>query len=93
MSDFRQPISPWRTRALLALRDLAESRDEFTSDDLYELVDDPPDVNMVGTVFADAHRAKIIEQTGRHTKSKRKQTKGRIIQIWTKATNDQGALL
>lgn len=89
----------WTLDALVAIRELADTKETFTSDDLYLKVSAPPHHNMVGDAFREAHRLGIIEMTGDSTQSTRRAAKGRRIQCWRKVgssarhTEAQGALL
>lgn len=75
----------WTAEALVALRELANERSVFTSDDLYAKVDTPPHHNMVGDAFREARRIGLIEMTGQSIQSGRPLSKGRRIQVWRKA--------
>lgn len=75
----------WTLDALNAIRELAEEKSTFTSDDFHFRVAEPPDHNMVGDAFRQASRIGIIEMTGQSVRSSRKPSKGRRIQVWRKA--------
>lgn len=60
----------WRARAWLAMHDLADQGDPFTSEDLVDLVGLPRRVegantnNAVGAIFSAAARRHVIERVG-----------------------------
>lgn len=69
--------------AVTQIRVLAQEKQEFTSDDLYPLLEvEPSDPNQIGYAFNEAKRLGIISATGRIKKSKRPAAKGRNLQIW-----------
>ena len=69
--------------AVTQIRQLASEREEFTSDDLYPLLEvEPDDPNQIGYAFNEAKRLGIISATGRIKRSKRPAAKGRNVQIW-----------
>lgn len=78
-------MNTWEVDALRAIRELAEEKATFTSDDFYSRVTEPPHYNMVGDAFRKARRIGLIEMTGQSIRSKRKSSKGRRIQVWRKA--------
>lgn len=78
----------WSLDALNAIRELAEERKTFTSDDLYAKVPEAPHYNMIGDAFREARRLGIIEMTGQSIRSTRKLSKGRRVQVWRKAGSE-----
>jgi len=71
------------TRVLEAVRKAAALYDEFTTDDVWPLLDfTPVERNIVGKAFAEAARLGIIEGTERFVRSNRTEAKGRRVQVW-----------
>jgi hypothetical protein len=54
-------------------------------------IGDPPEPNQMGAAFRDAHGMQLIQPIGTK-KSNRKESKGRLIQVWVKADRAQGGL-
>lgn len=76
----------FQSHCLTIIRTLAQERSEFTSDDIYErLEQDPHDPNQIGAAFREAAKRGLIKATGRITRSKRAAAKGRNIQIWERS--------
>ena len=79
----------WRLHARRALEQLAYSGDEFTSDDLVDLVG-PPDNghtansrnNAIGKLFNEAAAAGLIETDGRVRPSRQPHRKGGGNRVW-----------
>jgi hypothetical protein len=84
-------LSEWRYRALRCIEELADKGEPFTSDDVHYEIGDPPHMNQMGAAFRDAHGMGIIAAIGTK-KSTRKESKGRLIQVWAKAERMQGGL-
>lgn len=84
-------VSPWRYKALDCIKELASRGKPFTSDDVHYEIGDPPHMNQMGAAFRDAHGMGLIESVGVQ-KSKRPESKGRLIQVWEKAERAQGGL-
>jgi hypothetical protein len=84
-------LSEWRYRALRCIEDLADKGEPFTSDDVHYEIGDPPEPNQMGAAFRDAHGMQLIQPIGTK-KSNRKESKGRLIQVWVKADRAQGGL-
>lgn len=74
----------WRADADAALEILAQSRTEFSADDLVALVGPPPHPNMLGATFLVASRAGLIVCTG-ITTGKRPTAHARMQRLWTGA--------
>lgn len=86
----------WRTDALEALRKLAASGDEFTSDDLDDLVGVPDGShganagnNLIGALFAQAHREGWIQTDGRVVPSRLPRRHRSAVRVW-RGTPQQG---
>lgn len=84
-------VSTWRYKALRCIEELAGKGEPFTSDDVHYEIGDPPHMNQMGAAFRDAHGMGLIEAIGTQ-KSKRRESKGRLIQVWAKADRAQGDL-
>lgn len=70
--------------AVTQIRQLATEREEFTSDDLYPLLEvEPDDPNQIGAAFREAARLGIIELSEKTIRSRRPAAKGRRIQCWS----------
>lgn len=54
----------WKLRAMQAIIELARGGEPFTSEDLRELVGDPPKPNAMGSIFNTAAMRKIITHVG-----------------------------
>jgi len=66
---------------------------EFTSDDIWDrLPATPMERNVVGKAVSEANRLGLISGTERFVKSRRPESKGRRIQVWTAARREQEAL-
>ena len=74
----------WAAKALPLFRngELGKSGDEITSDDLRDLMPEPPTPAIVGAVFTTARKAGLIKRTGRSVPSFRPEANGRLIQEW-----------
>jgi hypothetical protein len=79
----------WRDRAFDQMRVLAAPKEDFTSDDLLEVVGVPDETNapnavnnQIGTVFKQAARMGMIVFTGRVVPSKRPTRHGSMIKVW-----------
>jgi hypothetical protein len=70
-------------RVLGAVQDAAALNDEFTTDDVWPLLNfTPTERNIVGKAFAEANRIGLIEGTERFIRSTRPEAKGRRVQVW-----------
>ena len=73
--------------ALAAVRQAAERYDEFSTDDVWPLLDVvPAERNVVGKAFSEACRRGWIVGTERFIRSSRPEAKGRRVQVWRPAT-------
>jgi len=71
------------TAAFKAVREAAERYDEFTTDDVWPLLDvTPAERNVVGKAFSEACRQGLIVGTERFVRSSRPESKGRRVQVW-----------
>lgn len=85
-------LSSWRYKALRCIEELADKGEPFTSDEVHFEIGDPSEPNQMGAAFRDAHGMGLIESIGTK-KSTRRESKGRLIQVWAKADRPQGGLL
>jgi hypothetical protein len=90
----------WKAWARSCLRELAETGEPFTSDDLLARAGVPdPDhqpnasMNQVGALFREAAQQGLIETDGRVVKSRQPHRKGGAVRVWRGVTSAQGRLL
>jgi hypothetical protein len=70
-------------QVLNAVRDAAALHDEFTTDDVWPLLNfTPSERNIVGKAFSEANRLGFIQGTERFVRSSRPEAKGRRVQVW-----------
>ena len=68
---------------LKAVRQAKETTDEFSTDDVWPLLDAAPvERNVVGKAFAELARRGEIVGTERFIRSTRPEAKGRRVQVW-----------
>jgi hypothetical protein len=79
--SFDPSTEEWGGRALEAIRNLAETGAELTSDEIYWQVGGPPSPNCVGSVFRQASQANLIRAVG-WRESRRVCAHGRAIRVW-----------
>lgn len=83
----QQALDGADTRARLAgekaIRDLARSGREFTSDDVHELVGHPLGAStaVMGSLFLTSAQAGLIEHVG-YRQSRRREAHGRVVKTW-----------
>lgn len=78
---------------LVAVLQASHTLDEFTTDDVWPLLDFvPAERNVVGKAFAEAARRGWIVGTERFVRSTRPEAKGRRVQVWQPATVTTEAL-
>ena len=73
----------WTLAARDALRGLAAGGEEFTTDELWSLVEHPPEPRAVGAVIRWGVMQGLIIDTGRARKSRRPECHARPVTIWT----------
>lgn len=74
------------TAAYQAVLHASDLHTEFTTDDVWPLLDVVPgERNVVGKAFSEACRQGLIVGTERFIRSKRPEAKGRRVQVWRKA--------
>lgn len=95
MSDL---VAIWKVKAWPAMRDLADAKRGFYSDDLVDLVGLPDpehpanaDNGAVGALFRTAGKQGLIRKTGRVRTSRQPRRRGGLNQEWI-GTGDQGEL-
>lgn len=72
----------WRSTALLAIREMARSGQEFTADDIRELgVTEPDQPNRWGGAFLTIAREGLIEAVGAR-RSTRGPRNGSLVRVW-----------
>ncbi len=71
----------WVDNARVAAVALCSYFGEVNSDDIHDVMPEPPHVNCVGAIFHD----KRFAWTGQYVKSKRPEAHGRVIRVWTLA--------
>jgi hypothetical protein len=73
----------WKTSALDALRQMAESRPDLTVDDLWETLDTQPrEPRQMTSLILTARSEGWIERTNRHRPSVRAVRHGRPVRVW-----------
>lgn len=72
----------WIEDGLLAIRRLALTRSEITSDDVWPLVEAVPEPRLMGALFKEACSRGYIRRTDRVRKSTRPECHCRPIAIW-----------
>jgi hypothetical protein len=74
----------WVAYAGIALYQLCQEREEFTSEDLWLRLDraDIEEPRAMGAVFSNARRAKMCERTDRVTEAKRSTRHRGSVRIW-----------
>ena len=72
----------WLANALTAVRQLADSGHEFTSDDVWRLVPTLDEPRALGAVMTVAARRGFIFSTGQYRPSARPICHGRPVKIW-----------
>lgn len=69
--------------ALKAVREARDLHEEFSTDDVWPLLDGvPAERNVVGKAFSEACRQGWIVGTERFIRSSRPEAKGRRVQVW-----------
>ena len=77
----------WKLTALSIVEDLANSKQEFTTDDVWKKLDELPDVQThepraLGAVMRRAVRDGLIVSTSTHILSSRPSCHSRPIRVW-----------
>ena len=74
----------WMTRAREAVRVVAMSRFDFTTDHVWEVLgeDRPPEPRALGSVLKQLAREGRIRQTGEYRKSDRVENHRRPVAVW-----------
>jgi hypothetical protein len=70
----------WRAEALRVLGVLSRTGQPFTADTLLQLVGSPPHHKQLGTVFAHAKRARLIEPVSAAVSAE----DGRLLRVWVR---------
>lgn len=75
--------SRWAERAYDTVRNVAETHEEFTPDEIWKTgLPKPPEARALGAVMARAKRDKIIEKTGRVQPTTQPESHGTDVTIW-----------
>jgi hypothetical protein len=73
--------------AVRAVYTAADRLDEFTTDDVWPLLEwIPTERNVIGKAFLEARRRGYIVGTERFVRSTRPESKGRRVQVWRRAS-------
>lgn len=73
----------WKELAYATVRKVAESKSEFTPDDIWATgLQKPNDARALGAVMRRANSAKLIEKTGRVQPTTQPESHGTDITIW-----------
>lgn len=72
----------WKRRALDAVRVLAESGQNFTSDDVWARVGSPREPRALGAVMRDAQRRELCVPTPDYRPSARPECHARPVRVW-----------
>lgn len=72
----------WMTAALAAVRRLARERVTFTTDDVWQLVGQPPEPRAMGAAMRAAGKLKLAEPTGNFEMSRRAACHRRPLRVW-----------
>ena len=88
----------WQQVARVRLRELADSGQPFTADDLYDSVDHPDLAhaangrnNAIGSLFGEAHKTGMIIPVGVQ-KSRQPHRKGGMVRVWRGTGQPSGSL-
>ena len=80
----------WRRMATEVLEQVAASRDQFTADDLWDLLEplglDTHDHRAMGCVLRDASRRGVITKTNTTKPSSRSTRNGGDVRVWSSNT-------
>ncbi len=72
----------WREEAHEVVQRLAEERPEFTTDDVWRVLWQPPEPRALGPVMLIAAKNKLIEKTGRQHNSARPVCHAAPLTVW-----------
>lgn len=72
----------WLEDAINAIRHVALSKTFLTSDDVWPLVNVPPEPRAMGAAFQEAARRRIIRKTDRVVSSRRQECHNRPVAVW-----------
>jgi hypothetical protein len=72
----------WVEAALDAVKYVAETAREFTSDDLWDHITQPREPRALGAVMRNAQKLGYIKATDRWTPSERVECHGRPVRVW-----------
>lgn len=72
----------WKTAAMEAIHRIAKYGHEFTTDDIWAMVQHPPEPRALGAMMVKAQRAGWIRPTDRVRNSIRVECHARPVRIW-----------
>lgn len=72
----------WKSEALEVVRLIASTNSEFTTDDIWPYLSEPPEPRAMGWVMAQAARDGWIRKTDRTVQSHREECHARPIRVW-----------
>lgn len=72
----------WKETALQLVHRLARIKDTLTTDDLWELLDHPPEPRAMGAIMRRASKNGWIQPTNMIVNSKRPQCHARALRVW-----------
>lgn len=85
----------WRELAYVTIVHLALTRDQFTTDDLWERLGGlpgPQERRELGPIVINAKTNRVIVEAGPYIKSTRRENHGRPIPVWKSLLRQSGAL-
>jgi len=89
LGDRTGPARPgptgWHARARRAVAELAATRDEFTSDDVWAMIPRPPDPRQLGPILMEAADQGLIVRTDRTINSAGAFNHSRPVRVWETA--------
>ena len=75
----------WIESTLPIIRELAIANAELTTDDVWAVVDPPPEPRALGAAMVEARRRCWIEPTSETRSSSRRECHGRPVRVWRSA--------
>lgn len=72
----------WFGKALGAVRVLANTRNRFTTDELWSMVPSPTEPRALGAVMQEARRLGLVEPTDQTIPSARPRCHARPVRVW-----------
>lgn len=88
----RELDAAWQDAAIREVETLARSRDEFTTDDVWEVLNMPPrEGRQIGALMAACRARGFIEKTDATRPSDRPNCNRRPVRVWRSLIRDGGA--